>query len=222
MSEEKRAIARRIAHRHLSHNDPLGWFEELYFQAADDLSIIPWAELVPNPNLVTWLNSHRIIGDGKRALAIGCGLGDDAEELTRRGFSTTAFDISSTAIVLCRKRFPKTLVGYDTVDLFSTPKHWQAGFDFVLESYTLQVLPPELHRKAIRAIADLLKPEGKLLVISRGRETTDPRGEMPWPLTREILNEFKTCRLTELTFEDYMDNEEPPVRRFRVVYTKAE
>ena len=222
MSDENRAIARCIAHRHLSQNDPLGWFEELYIQAGDDFSIIPWAELVPNPNLVAWLDRHQSIGVGKRALAIGCGLGDDAEELARRGFDTTAFDISNTAIALCHKRFPKTLVRYQTMNLFSTPEHWQTGFDFVLEAYTLQVLPPELQRKAMREIAGLVKPEGMLLVISRGRENTDPKGEMPWPLSREILNEFRLHSLSESAFEDYIDNEEPPVRRFRVVYTKTE
>jgi SAM-dependent methyltransferase len=220
MSEKKREIARGIAHSYLSKNDPLGWFEELYFQAVDDVSIIPWAELVPNPNLVAWLDSQQIIGAGKRALAIGCGLGDDAEELTRRGFDTIAFDISYTAIALCHKRFPKTLVHYQTMDLFSTPKHWQAGFDFVLESYTLQVLPPELQRNATHEIANFVKPEGMLLVISRARENSDPKGEMPWPLTREILDEFRLRGLSESTFEDYIDNEEPPVRRFRGVYTK--
>jgi SAM-dependent methyltransferase len=220
MSEKKRAIARGIAHSYLSQNDPLGWFEELYLQVVDDVSIIPWAELVPNPNLVAWLDSNQIFGAGKRAIAIGCGLGDDAEELTRRGFDTIAFDISYTAIALCHKRFPKTLVHYQTMDLFSTPKHWQAGFDFVLESYTLQVLPPELQSNAIDEIASFVKPGGMLLIISRARENTDPKGEMPWPLTRETLNEFRLRGLSESTFEDYIDNEEPPVRRFRCVYTK--
>jgi hypothetical protein len=61
-----------------------------------------------------------------------------------------------------------------------------------------------------------------LLVIARGREPADPEGEMPWPLTRGILNQFSLCRLTESGFEDYMDNEDPPVRRFRAVYTRKE
>jgi SAM-dependent methyltransferase len=221
MSEQKRGIARGVAHRYLSQNDPLGWFEELYVQGVNDVSIIPWADLVPNPSLMTWLDSLQIIGNGKRALTIGCGLGDDAEELALKGFDTTAFDISNTAIALCHKRFPKTRVSYEIMDLFSAPKHWQAEFDFVLESYTLQVLPPELQQKAIHAISNFVKPQGMLLVITRGRGITDPEGEMPWPVTRDTLNEFRMCSLTESSFEDYMDNEKPPVRRFRVLYTKS-
>jgi hypothetical protein len=58
--ESKRAAARDIAHRHLSTGDALGWFEELYSQAQGDPSVIPWADLAPNPNLVEWLNTHGV------------------------------------------------------------------------------------------------------------------------------------------------------------------
>jgi len=220
MYESNRATAREIANQYLSKGDALGWFEELYAKANGDASVIPWADLIPNPNLVTWLDNHGIKGAGKKALKVGCGLGDDAEELTHRGFDTTAFDISPTAIDWCQRRFPGTPVHYMIADLFKTPQNWRGAFDFVLESYTLQVLPMPLRRKAAAEIASSIRPGGTLLVIARGREHTDAEGKMPWPLTSEDLNEFKSYDLTETAFEDYMDNEEPPVRRFRVVYTR--
>ena len=222
MEESNRAKAREIANRYLSKGDALGWFEELYARANGDASVIPWADLVPNPHLVTWLDDHGIREAGKKALKIGCGLGDDAEELARRGFDTTAFDISPTAIAWCQRRFPGTSVHYVIADLFMGPQNWRGAFDFVLESYTLQVLPKGLRQKAAAEIAGFIRPGGTLLVIARGREHTDAEGKMPWPLTSKDLNEFKSCDLTETAFEDYMDNEEPPVRRFRVVYTRKE
>ena len=97
MDERRRATARQIAQKHLEAGDPLGWFEYLYSLAGENTSIIPWADLRPNPNLVDWLDQQHIVGPGK-ALKVGCGLGDDAEELARRGFETTAFDVSETAI----------------------------------------------------------------------------------------------------------------------------
>jgi SAM-dependent methyltransferase len=220
MDESKRVTAREIANRYLSKGDAFGWFEELYTQANGDASIVPWADLMPNPNLVTWLDNHGITGAGKKALKIGCGLGDDAEELACRGFDTTAFDISPTAIAWCQRRFPATSVHYAIADLFTAPRNWRGAFDFVLESYTLQVLPRGLRQKAMAEIADFIRPRGTLLVIARAREHTEAEGKMPWPLTSEDLNGFNSCDLTETTFEDYMDNEEPPVRRFRVVYTR--
>jgi hypothetical protein len=90
MSETNSATAREIAHQHLNAGDPLGWFEDLYSRAGEDTSIIPWADLTPNPNLVEWLDRQTSVSG--LALKIGSGLGDDAEELAQRGFETTAFD----------------------------------------------------------------------------------------------------------------------------------
>jgi SAM-dependent methyltransferase len=222
MNGAKRAKAREIAHRHLSEGDALGWFEDLYVQAKGDSSVIPWADLEVNPNLAAWLDAHAMNGKGKSALKIGCGLGDDAEELARRGFDATAFDISETAVAWCRKRFPCSSVNYLATDLFKAPKEWEQAFDFVLESYTLQVLPPSLRKEAIRAISRFVRTGGTLLAIARGRDPGEEEGTMPWPLVRTELEEFRTLGLREVSFEDYLDHEEPPVRRFRVVYERRQ
>jgi len=220
MTEKERARARDIAQRHLASGDALGWFEALYARAAGNASIIPWADLMPNPNVIQWLDQHQVAGAGRKALKIGCGLGDDAEELARRGFSTTAFDISASAIAWCRRRYPGSPVAYVVEDLFRAPSEWQGTFDFVLESYTLQVLPPSLRRAAISYIAAFVASHGTLLVVSRGRESDEPQGDMPWPLTKEELTDFLRLGLKQVSFEDYLDDEEPPVRRFRVVYRR--
>jgi SAM-dependent methyltransferase len=217
--ERDRDYARQIAHRHLAAGDALGWFEELYASASGEASRMPWADLFPNPNVIEWLNREHVAGSGRRALDVGCGLGDDAEELARRGFHTTAFDISPTAIAWCHQRFPETAVRYVVADLFDAGPGWQNGFDFVLESYTLQVLPPELRQRAVERIAAFVAPGGLLLVIARAREPEDPAGQMPWPLTAGELHGCVELGLAEESFEDYTDrNEEPPVRRFRAVY----
>jgi len=220
MTDSQRATAREIAHQYLEIGDPMGWFEDLYAIAQGDASIIPWADLTPNPNLLAWIDENSVQGQGKNALKVGCGLGDDAEELGSRGFDTTAFDISLTAIEWCRQRFPNSSVHYTVADLFKAPREWVCGFDFVLESYTLQVLPLRLRSGAAAEIAGFVKPGGNLLVICRGRDLDDPEGKMPWPLTREDLDAFKMHGLKEISFEDYTDKEDPPVRRFRVTYSK--
>ncbi|HEY9834262.1 MAG TPA: hypothetical protein V6D26_27165, partial [Stenomitos sp.] len=93
--------------------------------------------------------------------------------------------------------------------------------NFVLESYTLQVLPPELRVVAISNISNFVAPSGQLLVIARGREESDSPGEMPYPLTRPELEQFESLGLKSQGFEDYFDTECPPVRRFRVLYTAS-
>lgn len=220
MSEAARQKARELARKHIEAGDALGWFEAVYAGAEGEASNIPWADLSPNPNMVGWLEGWSIRGKRPRALKIGCGLGDDAEELARRGFTTTAFDISKTAISWCLRRYPASRVAYRVADLFDAPPEWLGAFDLVVESYTLQVLAPDLRPEAARRIAGFTAPGGTLLVIARGRNRTDPEGAMPWPLTREELEPFEESGLKKLSFEDYFDNEDPPVRRFRAVYVR--
>ena len=93
---------------------------------------------------------------------------------------------------------------YVVADLFQAPAEWQAGFDFVLESYTLQVLPPDMRADATRCIASFLAPEGTLLVVARGREPDDSAGKMPWPLTKDEVSLFKTAGLKEASFDPYV------------------
>ena len=212
---------RGLAHKHIAAGDPLGWFEPLYASASNDAATIPWAKLAPNSNLVRWLDG-RAVTPGGRALTVGCGLGDDAEELARRGFRVTAFDLAPTAIEWCRRRFPRSAVAYAVADLLNPPREWRGAFDFVLESYTLQAMPARLREAAMRSLAGFLKPGGQLLVICRGRSPDEPEGDLPWPLTRPELNNLSQgAGLVEREFDDFLDDEDPPVRRFRCVYTRS-
>ena len=151
-----RQFARKLAKEYVDAGDSLGWFEPLY--AEGDPSKIPWADLKVNPNFEEWLVRKNLHGEGRRALKVGCGLGDDAERLAELGFEVTAFDISPAAIGWCKKRFPKTKVQYLVHDLFSPPSEWKGAFDFVLEFYTLQVLTPDLRERAIQCISDFVAP----------------------------------------------------------------
>ena len=221
MKDQARAKARQLAQEFVQRGDTTGWFEKLYTQAQGNEQAIHGADMEVNPNLVQWLNRRNVQGKGKLALVVGCGLGDDAEELARRGFEVVAFDIAPTAIAWCRKRFPHSPVAYVVADVLDAPSAWQGSFDFVLEAYTLQVLPAAVRRKAIACIAGLLAKEGTLLVICRGRSPEEHPGTMPWPLTKEDVEVFKSAGLRQVRFEDYFDQEEPPKRRFRVEYQRA-
>jgi 2-polyprenyl-3-methyl-5-hydroxy-6-metoxy-1,4-benzoquinol methylase len=217
---DKRKIARMLAKRAVAEGRPLDWFEELYVKSETQGAKVPWADLVPNPNVVEFIGKNRITGNGKTALKVGSGLGDDAEYLSDLGFDVVAFDISPTAIDKSKKRFPDSKVRYVVEDLFRAPTEWKGSFDFVLESYTLQVLPPELRAKAIELISSFVSPGGDLLVVNRAREEDDSEGEMPWPLTESEVRDFEQYGMICISFEDYTDNEDPPVRRFRVHYQK--
>ncbi|MGD1212079.1 MAG: class I SAM-dependent methyltransferase [Candidatus Acidiferrales bacterium] len=217
---DRRARARELAAEFIRKGDPIGWFEVLYQEAQEGKSEVPWADQRPAPHLIDFWKAHPLETAGKSALVIASGLGDDAEQLAAWGFKTTGFDISKTAIEATKKRFSKTAVEYVVADLFDPPSGWSRNFDFVFESNTLQALPAALRPPVIEKIAQFVKPGGSLLVIARGREKTDPEGQLPWPLTRDELGEFVRVGLREESFEDFADPEPPWVRRFRVLYKR--
>ena len=84
-------------------------FEAVYHEANGDFAGVPWAHGRPHPALVAWLNAiaPSVVRCGSRIAVVGCGLGDDAIELIRRGYDVTAFDISTTAIEWARRRHPE-------------------------------------------------------------------------------------------------------------------
>lgn len=219
---DRRAHARELSAAANERGEPLSWFEDIYAEAArDGLEVLPWAGLRPNLNLVEWLDREQVDGSGLRALVVGCGLGDDAEELSRRGFQTTAFDLSPTAVSLAKQRFPETRVDYRTANLLEPPANWRRGFDFVFEAYTLQAMPQELRSDALGSVASLVAPGGRLLVIARAREEDETSEGVPFPLSRGDLNRIVEAGLAEVRLEDCMDEyKDPPVRRFRALYRR--
>ncbi len=195
-------------------------FEQLYSSANFDAAKVPWADLLPNPRVTEWLDREQVKADGRKALVIGCGLGDDAEELARRGFDVTAFDISPTAIDWCHRRFGQSRVRYVSADLLAPPPQWSGGFDFVLEVFTLQALPPQYRDAGVEQVARLVAPAGSLLVVCRARHQGEPLTDAPYPLSRAELTRFTTLGLTEISVEDFVDPDDPPVRSFRAHYVR--
>lgn len=203
----------------LQRGDATGWFEALYAAADGDASKVPWAHMAANPHLMTWLAEHDLRGEGQRALVVGCGLGDDAEELARRGFAVTAFDVSESAINWCKQRFFKGDVQYVVADLFHPPQDWIGVYDFVLESRTIQSLPVSLRDNCMRHIADFIAPGGQLWVMCVGREDDTEATGPPWPISRKELARFEENGLTQTLFESHVRPDDYP--QFRAVYQRA-
>ncbi len=180
---------------------PPNWFEDIYAASTAEGDGVPWARMAPSAEMMTWLDHAQLRGDGLSALVVGCGLGDDAEELARRGFAVTAFDVSATAIALCGERFPASRVAYQVAELFSAPPAWQGAFDLICEHRTVQSLPPDWQDRGMAAIAAFARPGGgRILAIAdmrpEGAEKTGP----PWRLRPEELSGFRTAGLHEESF----------------------
>ncbi len=224
MKDEKDLIRERtkeIQAEFAKRGDAVGWFDALYAEAEGDNARIPWADLLPNRFFVEFAEKTNLQGDNRKALVVGCGLGDDARFLHDLGFNVTAFDISPTAIDWARKLHSETDIKFVVADLFNPPTDWYQAFEFVLEIYTIQPLPLEIRPKVIDAIANFIKfPNGKLVIVTRGRENDEIPLEMPWALSRKDLSRFETNNLKQVYFEETLDDEIPPMKRFVVEYER--
>jgi len=178
--------------------NPTAWFDVLYSEAEGDAGQIPWARLTTHPYLQEWLDISQTQGEGRTALVIGCGLGDDAEALAKLGFQVTAFDISIKAIAWCQERFPNSSVNYLVADLLALDSEWHRQFDLVVESRTIQALPVEMRSQVINCIAPLVANRGTLLVITRIRDNDSVPDGPPWPLSEKELAEFIELGLQEI------------------------
>lgn len=221
MSEQEfdpRENARRIAARYAENGDSTGWFDEIYREAAGNNEHLPWGDLEPNKFLQAWAENTGLRGNGRRALVVGCGLGDDARFLHDLDFRVTAFDISPTAIDWARRLHADTDIAFEVADLLEPFRGWIGGFDFVLEVYTIQPLPLTMREKVIDSIASFVAEGGRLVVVTRGRENDEETVEIPWPLSRKDLSIFEEDGLRQIDFREMFGDEDPPALRFVVEY----
>lgn len=208
---------RALASASLAAGDPTAWFEQLYAAAQAGKGVVPWAHGQPNPLLVRW---PRLPSPPQRTCVVGCGYGDDAEFLAGQRFSVTAFDVAPSAIEGARRRFAGSAVLYRVADAMAPPTDLVGAFDLVIELFTLQSLPSGARRNAITGIASLVAPGGTLLVVARARDDNEPEGSLPWPLMRTEIDSFTEYGLRAQEIEDFMDDEQPSVRRWRATFSR--
>jgi SAM-dependent methyltransferase len=194
----------------VSTDEATGWFEPLYRAAERGERAVPWDRAAPHALLVEWAAACDLRGDGRRAIVVGCGLGDDAEHIAGLGFATVAFDVAPTAVAAARRRFPGSVVEYVAADLLDLPPAWEQAFDLVFESRTVQSLPDPPRAAAIARIAGLAVPGGTLLVLANARDAADgPVEGPPWPLTRAEIDAFAAGPLDAVRIETVPDRSGP-------------
>lgn len=204
--------ARRLAARSLAADNPTGWFEDLYVDAVHGVAAVPWDRPAPNPLLSEWAKG--LDGTGKRALVVGFGLGMDSEFVASLGFDTVAFDVSETAVRTTMARFPDSQVTYVAANLLDPPAEWRRAFDLVVESLTVQSMPPSVREQAIVQVGQLVARGGTLLVIANAHDERNQYEGPPWPLTAEQVEAFAVDSLEIV-------RREQPEGRWRVEFRKS-
>lgn len=183
----------------VDENKPNDWFENLYSVSNKEGDGVPWANMKTHPTFQHWIDNNILEGNGKTALVVGCGMGDDAVELESHGFKVTAFDVSKSAIALCEKRFPNSKVDFVQADLLEGVSGWYKKFDFVLEIFTIQALPPKYEKLLMQHISDFVSEKGKLMVITevQSEKRIFEKGP-PWLLNSNYIESFESLELKNI------------------------
>jgi SAM-dependent methyltransferase len=151
-----------------------------------------------------WLDTPVADPPGRRAVVVGCGLGDDAAELARRGFEVTAFDVAETAIAWAARRFDGVDVDWQVLDLLSLPDALLGTADLVVDVRTVISLPGVVRDAAMHAIGSLARPGGVVVTVTLmavdaevARDAVGP----PWPQAPSELAAYRAAGLERLALE---------------------
>lgn len=114
------------------------------------------------------LASHHI-PPGSRVLEIGCGTGTLALLMAEQGALVSAIDVSpgmlSEAEVKAEEAGLTEAITFQQLDVTELSDHFEPhSFDIVVSSLAFSEFPPEVLQFALKEIAQLLKPEGQLLI----------------------------------------------------------
>ena len=133
----------------------------------------PWEDSQPSHDLVGLVASHAHLSDA--LLEVGCGLGHNAVELAKLGYSVLATDISKTAVgqALNLAREQDVTLDCLVMDVFN-PSLLEQPVDVVYEKGVLHTFFDDASRAAyIEAVSDLLTEGGLWISVSGSNQSVD-------------------------------------------------
>lgn len=119
---------------------------------------------------------------GEKVLDVGCGTGTLAIAAKRRvGDAGTVDGIDASVEMIERARKKAKRAHFDAVFRVafaeSTPFE-TSRFDVVLSTVMLHHLPRDTRAQAIQEMRRVIKPDGRVLIVDFGKQTTEHRGLM--------------------------------------------
>ena len=143
----------------MSEIDRPEFWDELYRQGTTG-----WDLGGSTPAFVQLLHSAGAPASG-RMLVPGCGRGHDAILFARYGFDVLAVDYAASAVADAVRlaRAQRVTCNFLVADLFDLPKQYPRYFDYVLEYVCFCAIPPDRRDEYVRAMAEVLRPDGELL-----------------------------------------------------------
>jgi SAM-dependent methyltransferase len=115
---------------------------------------------------------------GKRVLEVGCGAGDQALLLARRGYDVTGVDISETAVGWAREKALSAglTASFELGDVRDLANFPDSTFDWVLDGNCWHFVIGEGRESFLRNVHRVLRSGGKFVVSSVCNDPGDVQG----------------------------------------------
>jgi DNA-binding transcriptional ArsR family regulator len=156
---------------------------------------MPFHRHGPHPPLVEWGERRNLVGTGRRAVVVGCGLGADAEYVASRGYQTTGFDISEAAVRIARRRHPGS-----SVAIVNLMVQYHATVDRAFAALADPTRRAVLERlgSGSATISELAQPFGMSLTGMKKHIRLLEQAEL---VTTEKVGRVRRCMLAPYAFE---------------------
>lgn len=158
----------------------MSWWERAYEGSP------PWDIGAPQPELVRLVENNEV--KKTRVLDIGCGLGDNAIFLARKGFSVTCMDIARLAIKKGKVKAAKqkVIVDFRVGDALRLNEYFEEqSFDTVIDSGLFHSLDDEDRLPFAKQIRRVLVDGGKYFLLCFSDK--EPGTEGPRRISREEI-----------------------------------
>jgi len=170
----------------------------------------PWDVGQPEDALVEFIDSGLV--KPCRVLEIGCGNGNDAIFLAKKGFDVTVIDISKRAIEIAKERAKNAnvkcnFIAEDATDLKSVP----GKFDFVYDRACFHFIPEEKRGKYVQTVKKFLIKGGYFfLIVSSDKDAV----KGPYQFSKEDIekifgNDFDILDIRLITLTQHKENPTP-------------
>lgn len=159
-----------------------GTFFDVFYRVATP----PWVIEQAQPDLVTLEAEGGL--RGKSVLDVGCGTGDNAIHLARRGYEVTGIDASRAAIKTAQERAREASVNvaFQVFDAFSLSGLGRS-FETVIDYGLFHQFSGKQLKQYVSSLASALEPESQLIVQCFSDQGEPSRGPGPRLVSQEDL-----------------------------------